>query len=156
LGLGYAVGSLILILTLISILTIWRLSEKTLSVSNINNIRTELFYWCAILVSNTLGTALGDYLADDSGLGFLGGAILIGSVIAVIAMISIFTRLNRVFLFWVAFVLTRPFGATFGDLLTKPLTGGGLGFGTIGTSAILTTALMMLVIYVSFKPAKVN
>jgi uncharacterized membrane-anchored protein len=156
LGLGYAVGSLILVLTLISILTIWRLSEKTLSVSHINNVRTESFYWCAILVSNTLGTAFGDYLADDSGLGFLGGAILIGSVIAVIALLSIFTRLNRVFLFWVAFVLTRPFGATFGDLLTKPAAGGGLGFGTIGSSTILMIALITLVIYVSYKPARMQ
>jgi len=156
LGLGYAAGSLILVSTLISVLTLWRLSEKTLSVSNINNLRTELFYWCAILVSNTLGTALGDYLADDSGLGFLGGAILIGSNIAIIAMLSIFTRLSRVFLFWVAFVLTRPFGATFGDLLTKPMVDGGLGFGTVGSSAILAISFMMFVIFVSYKPVKVN
>jgi uncharacterized membrane-anchored protein len=156
LGLGYATGSCILALTLITVLKIWKLSEKTLSVSNINNVKTELFYWCAILVSNTLGTALGDYLADDSGLGFLGGALLIGSIIAIIAMLSIFTRLNRTFLFWIAFVLTRPFGATFGDLLTKTTTDGGLGFGTIDTSATLGIFLIMMIIYLSARPAEVK
>jgi uncharacterized membrane-anchored protein len=156
LGLGYATGASILVLTLIAVLAIWRLSEKTLSVSNINNVKTELFYWCAILVSNTLGTALGDYLADDSGLGFLGGALLIGSIIAVIALLSIVTRINRVFLFWIAFVLTRPFGATFGDLLTKPVVESGLGFGTIGSSIILATSLIILVLYVSYQSVKVN
>jgi uncharacterized membrane-anchored protein len=156
LGLGYATGSLILVLGLVAVLIVWRVSEKTLSVSNIRNTRTELFYWVAILFSNTLGTALGDYLADDSGLGFFGGALLIGSIILVIALLSIFTKVNRIFLFWVAFVLTRPFGATFGDLLTKPMLDGGLGYGTIGASTILAISLVMFVAYSSFKHAKVT
>lgn len=147
LGLGYATGSLILITCLIAVLTIWFFSEKTLSVSNVQTKRVELFYWAAILVSNTLGTALGDYLADDSGLGFLGGAVLIGSLLAVIVLAVWFTRLNRVMLFWLAFVLTRPFGATFGDLLTKTSDQGGLGFGTIGSSAILAVLLVAFVFH---------
>jgi uncharacterized membrane-anchored protein len=147
LGLGYAKGSMILVLTLVLILALWRLSEKTLSVNNINNVRAELFYWCAILVSNTLGTALGDYLADDSGLGFLGGAVVIGTLIAIIAILAISTKLNRVFLFWIAFVLTRPFGATFGDLLTKPIAHGGLNLGTQGASAVLAGLLVITVLY---------
>lgn len=149
LELGYATGSLILTTCLLIVLTIWHFSEKTLSVSNIKTVKVELFYWVAILFSNTLGTALGDFLADDSGFGFLGSATLIGGIISLIALASYVTQLNRVMLFWIAFVLTRPFGATFGDLLTKPLEKGGLGFGTIGSSIILATLLIACVVYVS-------
>ena len=112
LGLGYATGSLILIGCVIAVLTVWRLSEKSLSVSNVQTTKAEVFYWVAILFSNTLGTALGDYLADDSGLGFLGGATLIGGLLAVVLLAFLFTSANRIALFWIAFVLTRPFGAT--------------------------------------------
>lgn len=149
LGLGYAKGSLVLFTGLLVVLAVWRLTEKSLSVSLIRTTRAELFYWIAILVSNTLGTALGDFLADDSGLGFLGGAALIGAAIGFVAAASYFTKLNRVALFWIAFVLTRPFGATFGDLLTKPAEKGGLGFGTIGSSAILGILLVAFVMYTS-------
>ncbi|MDI1278717.1 hypothetical protein [Methylobacter sp.] len=149
LGLGYAKGSLILITCLLIVLTVWRFSEKTLSVSNIQTTKAELFYWVAILFSNTLGTALGDFLADDSGLGFLGGATLVGGVIALIALASYVTQLSRIMLFWIAFILTRPFGATFGDLLTKPIEKGGLGFGTVGSSMILAVLLVTFVIYAS-------
>jgi uncharacterized membrane-anchored protein len=147
LGLGYAKGSLILVTCLLIVLAVWRFSEKTLSVSNIQTTKAELFYWVAILFSNTLGTALGDFLADDSGLGFLGGATLVGALIALIALASFVTHLNRVMLFWLAFILTRPFGATFGDLLTKPIEKGGLGFGTVGSSMILAILLVVVVIY---------
>lgn len=147
LGLGYAKGSLILVTCLLIVLAVWRFSEKTLSVSNIQTTKAELFYWVAILFSNTLGTALGDFLADDSGLGFLGGATLVGALIALIALASFVTHLNRVMLFWLAFILTRPFGATFGDLLTKPIEKGGLGFGTVGSSMILAVLLVVVVIY---------
>ncbi len=151
LGLGYAKGALILVGTLVVILGLWRISEKTLSVSNITTRKSELFYWTAILFSNTLGTAVGDFLADSSGLGFLGGAALIASLLLLVIGAYYFSRLDRVLLFWVAFVLTRPFGATFGDLLTKPTQQGGLNFGTIGSSAILAGLLVMLVIHTSFK-----
>ncbi len=147
LGLGYAKGSLILVSGLLIVLAVWRLNEKTLSVSNINTIKAELFYWVAILFSNTLGTALGDFLADDSGLGFLGGALLVGGVIALIALASYLSKLNQILLFWLAFILTRPFGATFGDLLTKPIEKGGVGFGTVGSSMILAMILMGFVVY---------
>ena len=147
LGLGYMRGSLILIACLLVVLAAWRISEKTLSVSNIQTTKAELFYWTAILFSNTLGTALGDFLADDSGLGFLGGATLIGGLLGLVVLAAIFSRLNRVMLFWVAFVLTRPFGATFGDLLTKPIAKGGLNFGTVGSSLILASLLAIFVIY---------
>lgn len=149
LGLGYANGSLILVTCLLIVLAVWHFSEKTLSVSNIQTTQAELFYWVAILFSNTLGTALGDFLADDSGLGFLGGATLVGGIIALIALASYLTQLNRVMLFWLAFILTRPFGATFGDLLTKPMEKGGLGFGTIGSSMVLAIMLVGFVVYAS-------
>jgi len=149
LGLGYAKGALILVTCLIVVLGVWRLSEKSLSVSNIQTTKAELFYWMAILVSNTLGTASGDFLADNTGLGFLGGAALISAVIALIVIAYYYSRINRVMLFWIAFVLTRPFGATFGDLLTKPARIGGLGFGTIGSSLVLATLLATFVIYTS-------
>ena len=147
LELGYAKGSLILVSLLLAVLAAWRWSQKSLSVSHIQTTRAELFYWAAILVSNTLGTALGDYLADDSGLGFSGGAALIAGLLLGVALLTWLTRANRVLLFWVAFVLTRPFGATFGDLLTKVPAQGGLGFGTIGSSAILAGLLAGFVIY---------
>ena len=145
LGLGYATGSLILVSLLGATLLIWKLTEKSLSVTDIKSFRGELFYWTAILFSNTLGTALGDFLADNSGLGFAGGAMLIGTLLAVIVLVFYFTSVSHVILFWLAFVLTRPFGATFGDLLTKTHEKGGLNFGTIGSSLILFTILVVLV-----------
>jgi uncharacterized membrane-anchored protein len=147
LGLGYAKGSLILIGLLISILTIWWISEKSLSVTDIKTFKPEMFYWLTILFSNTLGTALGDYLADDSGLGFAGSAILIGATILLVVAAKYYTKISTVLLFWIAFVLTRPFGATFGDLLTKPIDKGGLNLGTIGSSSVLFAILTILIIY---------
>ncbi len=145
LGLGYAKGSLILATLLFLVLVVWHFSEKTISVNNVHTTKVELFYWTAILISNTLGTALGDYLADDSGLGFFGSAALIAGLIALVAVARYATPINRVTLFWIAFVLTRPFGATFGDLLTKPIESGGLGFGTIGSSLVLAVLLVAFV-----------
>ena len=154
LGLGYATGSLILIFCLVTTLIIWRMVEGTLSVERINTPRAETFYWIAILFSNTLGTAAGDFLADNTGLGFGGGAAVISGALLLIIALGRFTALSRIALFWAAFVLTRPFGATFGDLLTKTPAKGGLGFGTIGSSAILATILIALVIYTSMQDAR--
>lgn len=145
LGLGYATGSAILTLLLATVLGAWWASGEPMSVSDIRSGRAELLYWTAILVSNTLGTALGDFLADDSGLGFAGGAALIGALLASVAAANRFTRAPRSALFWAAFVLTRPFGATVGDLLTKDRAHGGLDLGTLGASAVLATVLVALV-----------
>lgn len=147
LELGYATGSAILAGSLIVILILWKLVEKSISVTEIHSRRGESFYWAAILVSNTLGTALGDYLADDSGLGFGGSTLLISSILALIVLAYFFTKISRIVLFWIAFVLTRPFGASFGDLLTKSTAKGGLDLGTLYTSAILLGLLLLLVIY---------
>ena len=146
LGLGYAKGSLLLFLCLMTVLLVWWRTEKSLEVSNISNFRPELFYWMAILCSNTLGTALGDYLADDSGLGFAGGALLIGLLLLGVVFLKFYTHVSTILLFWVAFILTRPFGATFGDLLTKPLEKGGLNLGTFGASAVLLSILSILIV----------
>lgn len=151
LGLGYASGSAILVSILIATFALWRLSGTPLAVGDIRNLKGELFYWVAILFSNTLGTALGDFLADDSGLGFAGGALLIGSLIAGIVVLHYFTRISSVLLFWLAFVLTRPFGATLGDVLTKSHEKGGLDFGTIGSSAVLAGVLVLLVVIASLR-----
>lgn len=161
LGIGYATGSAILLSTLVVILIIWRLVEKSLSVTDVRSRRAEVFYWSAILVSNTLGTSLGDYLADDSGLGFTGGAALIGGVIALIVAAYLLAKRLKVSspalyvgLFWAAFVLTRPFGATMGDLLTKDADKGGLGFGTIGSSAVLAVILVAVILYTMRRDAR--
>lgn len=147
LGLGYAVGSTLLATCLALVLLAWRGSEGSISVSHVGSGRPEIFYWSAVLLSNTLGTALGDFLADDSGLGFAGGAALIGTLILATALATRISSISKVALFWIAFVLTRPFGATFGDVLTKPLEKGGLDFGTLGSSLILFSILACLVVF---------
>jgi uncharacterized membrane-anchored protein len=150
LALGYAAGSAILVAALISVLIIWYFSEKTLSVTDIETVKGEIFYWTAILFSNTLGTALGDFLADSSGLGFAGSNILITSILVLIVLAHYFTKISTVVLFWIAFILTRPFGATFGDVLTKSPEQGGVGFGTVGASLVFASILVILIIYETF------
>lgn len=154
LELGYAKGSLILVSILAVIFGIWWKLEKSLSVVNIRTIRAEILYWVAILFSNTLGTALGDYLADDSGLGFMGGALLIGGALAVVTALAFFTKLSKVLLFWIAFVLTRPFGATFGDVLTKEHEQGGLALGTAASSMVLGAILLTVIMITMRKSNK--
>jgi uncharacterized membrane-anchored protein len=146
LGLGYATGSAILLTILLTIFVFWRLTRTSFKVGEIKTRKVELLYWTAILFSNTLGTALGDYLADDSGLGFGGGALLIASGLAAIVAAKYFSKISPTLLFWVAFVLTRPFGATLGDLLTKLPEKGGLGFGTMGASAVLAAILVVALV----------
>jgi len=147
LELGYLKGSLILLTLLVIILTTWRIIFGTLSIERIKSLKIEILYWFAILVSNTLGTALGDFLADDSGLGFAGGAILIASILLIVLLANYYTSISKVVLFWIAFVLTRPFGATMGDVLTKSQEQGGLNLGTIGSSIVLASILVMGILY---------
>jgi uncharacterized membrane-anchored protein len=151
--LGYPRGAGVL-LTLLGILfAIWRLTGESFAVDRIRTRRVELLYWTAILFSNTLGTALGDFLAHSSGLGFTGGAVLIGGLILLLAFLHATTNLSRTLLFWIAFVLTRPFGATLGDEFTKSHAQGGLGFGTVGSSAALLAVLLILVLHAHWRPA---
>lgn len=144
LGLGYARGAALLLLLLLAVLVAWRRTTGSLSVTDMRSRRAESFYWAAILCSNTLGTALGDFLADDSGLGFAGAALVIGALLVLVVVANAVTQLPKVALFWTAFVLTRPFGATVGDVLTKPPDLGGLGLGTVGASTVLLSVLVIL------------
>jgi uncharacterized membrane-anchored protein len=146
-GLGYVRGSLLLISILLVVLAIWRVTTGSVSVSNIRTRQAEIFYWLTILFSNTLGTAFGDFLADDTGLGlgYEGGAVLIGGLLALIAAAYFLTSVSHTLLFWLAFILTRPLGATVGDLLTKVHEQGGLDLGTIGSSAVIAVVLVAFI-----------
>ena len=125
LGIGYTGGSLILFACLMAVLGLWYWSLGSISVTTVNTPKVEAFYWAAITFSQTLGTALGDWIAD-AGLGYAGGALVFGAGLAVIAAAYFWTSVSRVLLFWAAFILTRPLGATVGDFLDKPLDHGGL------------------------------
>lgn len=146
LGLGYMIGSGLLMTLLILILTAWYIHEKTINVENITSTTSEIYYWGAFLIANTLGTAAGDFLADELLLGFAQSALIISSVLLVIALLHFYTKVSGVLLFWLAFVLTRPFGATFGDLLTKAHEKGGLDVGTVGSSLFFTIILVLAVL----------
>jgi len=146
LELGYTIGSIVLIVSLLLVLGVWYLKEKSISVENITTQRAEIFYWMAFLVANTLGTAVGDFLADELNIGFLYSALIISTLLMITALLHFYTKVSSLLLFWIAFVLTRPFGATFGDLLTKSSEDGGLGVGTIGTSLFFTVVLIIAMI----------
>jgi len=141
-GLGYPLAAALLFTLVLAVLGVWRLSTGSVSVAHITDRKTEIFYWSTILVSNTLGTALGDYLADSENLGFAGGALVFGGAIALIACAYYFSKIPRTILFWAAFILTRPLGATLGDILTKPSTQGGLNLDRIESSLALAAFLV--------------
>ncbi|MEU9497583.1 hypothetical protein [Streptomyces sp. NPDC048196] len=147
LGLGYPTGAAILISLLIAIFVIWKFTGLTFAIRDIVSFRAEALFWAAILVSNTLGTSMGDFLSDSSGLGYAGGALLVTTVLAVLVALMRVPTVPNVVLFWIAFVLTRPLGATAGDFLTKPLAKGGLDLGTAGSSAVLLAVLLGLMGY---------
>ncbi|MFI9047207.1 hypothetical protein [Streptomyces sp. NPDC053427] len=147
LGLGYPTGAAILISLLIAIFVIWKSTGLTFAIRDIVSFRAEALFWTAILVSNTLGTSMGDFLSDSSGLGYAGGALLVTGVLAVLVALMRVPAVPNVVLFWIAFVLTRPLGATAGDFLTKPLAKGGLDLGTAGSSAVLLAVLLGLMAY---------
>ncbi len=152
LGIGYAGGASILILLLGASLACWRWVEGSVSVNTVATPRTEAFYWVTILFSQTLGTALGDWMADTNGLGFGGGALVFSAAIALTAGAYYVTRLSHVALFWAAFILTRPLGATVGDLLDKPLALGGMDLSRAGASTILTASILLLIIVLPQRP----
>jgi uncharacterized membrane-anchored protein len=131
---------------MIAVLALWYRAEGTISVDTVNTPRVEAFYWAAITISQTLGTALGDWMADDAGVGFAGGALVFGAALAVVAALYFWTGISRVLLFWAAFILTRPLGATVGDFLDKPLNHGGLALSRPLASAVLAVAIVALVL----------
>ncbi|MFR9789552.1 hypothetical protein ACL07V_12890 [Streptomyces sp. MB22_4] len=144
LGLGYPEGAAILLSVLLLVFLGWKLSGTTFRITEIVSLRGEALFWTAILVSNTLGTSTGDFLSDSSGLGYAGGAALVTGALLVLVALTRVPAVPNVPLFWTAFVLTRPLGATAGDLLTKPVAKGGLDLGTAGSSAVLLMVLFGL------------
>lgn len=151
LGLGYPAGAAILISVLLAVFAVWRLTGTTFRIGDIVTFRAEALFWSAILVSNTLGTSMGDFLSDSSGLGYGGGALLVTGALAVLVALMRVPVVPNVLLFWIAFVLTRPLGATAGDLLTKPADKGGLNLGTMGSSAVLLAVLVGMVAHAQIR-----
>jgi uncharacterized membrane-anchored protein len=142
LGLGYVKSSAILLAGVIAVLAIWRRVTGSIAVDRITSRTNESFYWVTILVSNTLGTALGDFTADDLGAGFGGGALIFSGLIAAVAALHFLRKGSAAILFWAAYVLTRPLGATLGDLLTKPIEHGGLNLNRIAASLVILVLMV--------------
>ncbi|MDP1912443.1 hypothetical protein [Brevundimonas sp.] len=154
LGIGYTGGSALLFAGVVASLAAWKLTLGSVSSDHISEPRVELFYWLTITLSQTLGTALGDWTADTGGLGYLGAAVVFGGLLAVVAGLALWTRVNRVLLFWAAFILTRPLGAVVGDFLDKPVDHGGLAFSRPVASAVLTVAILALIFLLPQKSGK--
>ncbi len=142
LGIGYAGGSSILFLCLLAVLGLWYWSRGSISVDTVNTPKVEAFYWSAITFSQTLGTALGDWMADSTGLGYAAGALVFAAGLAVVAATYYWTNASHVLLFWVAFILTRPLGATVGDFLDKPVSHGGLALSRPIASAVIAALII--------------
>jgi uncharacterized membrane-anchored protein len=151
LGLGYVKSSIALLGTVIAILVAWRSSTGSIAVDPITTRKNETFYWLTILVSNTLGTALGDFVATDAGLGFEKGTLVFAALLAMVAALHYFTKASTAVLFWAAYVLTRPLGATLGDTLTKAHDEGGLGFSRIASSLTIAGMMVALVAVTSLR-----
>jgi len=141
LGIGYTGGTSVLLACVLLTLAVWYRVEGTVSVTSVNRPRVEAFYWLTITFSQTLGTALGDWMADTSGLGYLGAAAVFGGGLALLALAYYATSLSRVALFWAAFILTRPLGATVGDFFDKPFEHGGLNVSRPVATAIIAVAM---------------
>lgn len=149
---GYAGGSAILLALLLTSLLVWRWREGTISVNSVATPRVEVFYWTTILFSQTLGTALGDWMADTNNLGYENAALVFGAGLLVLAAGYYFTSVSRVFLFWAAFILTRPLGATLGDLFDKPIDHGGFAFSRTTATAVLSAVMVALILVIPQRP----
>ncbi len=152
LGIGYTGGSTLLFLCLMAVLTLWYWSQGTISVNTVSTPKVEAFYWAAITFSQTLGTALGDWMADTGGLGYEGGALVFGAGLAILAAAYYWTNISRVTLFWAAFILTRPLGATVGDFLDKPISHGGLNLSRPLASAVIAVFIIGCILLLPQKP----
>jgi len=148
LGIGYLGGSSLLAGLLIASLVTWHRTLGTVSIDSINSNQAEIFYWITILFSQTLGTALGDWMADSTGLGYAGGALVFAAGLAITVAAFFWTNVSRTVLFWIAFVLTRPLGATVGDFLDKPLDQGGLALSRYTASISLAAVMVLLILLV--------
>jgi len=150
LHLGYTLGTIILISCLLLTLILWFRKYKNLEVFPIADKQKEIYYWTAILFSNSLGTAFGDFLGEYFGMSYLQGAFVTGGVIIVVVLLHYITKINHILLFWIAFIFTRPFGATFGDFLTKPLDKGGLHLGTLNSS-LISVGVMTILLFIAHR-----
>lgn len=156
LGIGYAGGAMLLFGLLMASLAIWYRTLGSVSIDTVGSPKSELFYWMTIMFSQTLGTALGDWTADSAGLGYEGGALAFGVLLALIAAAYYRTKISRTVLFWAAFILTRPLGAVVGDLLDKPVHAGGLDLSRFGASAVLLSAIVLFVAVFRQRPARLS
>jgi uncharacterized membrane-anchored protein len=147
LDIGYPGGASLLFLLLMISLLVWYRSAGSISVNTVATPKIEMFYWVSILFSQTLGTALGDWMADTNGLGYQGGALVFTAGLAMIAAAYFWTNISRTLLFWAAFILTRPLGATLGDFLDKPLDAGGLAFGRFYATGILAAVIVACLVF---------
>jgi len=154
LGIGYAGGSSLLLLLLLASLALWYRTLGTVSVESISAPKAEMFYWVTIMFSQTLGTALGDWTADTAGLGYEGGALIFGAMLALLTLAYYKTKISRTLLFWLAFILTRPLGAVLGDLLDKPLADGGLALSRYSASLTLIVFIAACLLLFRHRPAK--
>ena len=153
LGIGYAGGSAILLFLVVASLVTWRFATGSISIETVNRPKVEMFYWITIMFSQTLGTALGDWVADTNDMGYLGAAAVFGGLLLLTALLYYFTGLSRAVLFWAAFILTRPLGAVVGDFLDKPLAQGGLALSRYTASAALLVVIVLLILIFPQKPA---
>lgn len=157
LGIGYAGGSSILLALLLGSLWFWYRTMGSVSVHTVNSPKAEVFYWVTIMFSQTLGTALGDWTADTAGLGYTGAAVVFGALLLVLVAAYLWTRTSRTFLFWAAFILTRPLGAVVGDFLDKPVSAGGLALSRYSASfALLAFILSSLILFRQRAAAKAH
>lgn len=154
LGIGYAGGSTILFALLMASLFIWYRAQGTVAVDSVNSPKSEFFYWLTIMFSQTLGTALGDWTADSAGLGYVGGAMVFGSMLVLVALAYWRTRISRTVLFWIAFILTRPLGAVVGDFLDKPVSHGGLELSRYAASISLLALIVLCILVFPQRPAR--
>jgi uncharacterized membrane-anchored protein len=154
LGIGYAGGASILFVLLLATLWLWHRALGSVSVASIDTRQGEAFYWATIMFSQTLGTALGDWMADDAGVGFLGGAAIFAAALAIIAALYLWTRISRVALFWTAFILTRPLGATVGDFLDKPFAHGGLSLSRPVASLVIAAIMVAGILLLPQRPGE--
>lgn len=152
LGIGYLGGSTLLLTALLAVLGLWYATLGSISVETVRTPKVEAFYWAAITLSQTLGTALGDWMADSTGLGYQGGALVFLAALAVVALAYYRTRISTVLLFWAAFILTRPLGATVGDFLDKPISHGGLDFSRPLASAVIAAFMIACIVILPQRP----
>lgn len=154
LGIGYAGGSTLLLFMLLLSIYIWHRTMGSIAVQSVYSTKAEIFYWITIMFSQTLGTALGDWVADTEGLGYAASATIFGGALVIIALTYYMTSLSRVFLFWSAFILTRPLGAVVGDFLDKPISQGGLALSRYSATAALLISIAILLLVFKHRPAK--